>query len=186
MTTITFARFQDFVQHGDFTTNDRDRQFLGALGFAGEVGEVLELHVRAVQIPNPIPINRADLVKEMGDVLWYFAFMCNYYSITENDFPTNGVSNIYYDTSREGLLELASNLAVEAAKVLEIHKKHMIHGKPLDRGALMRQIGAAMAYYVALEVAHGLNTEDTMMGNVEKLCARWPDRYGPSSNWFLE
>lgn len=47
---------------------------LGALGLAGESGEVAELVKKHVH--HHKPLDQAALVKELGDVLWYLAFLC--------------------------------------------------------------------------------------------------------------
>ena len=47
---------------------------LGALGLCGESGEVAELVKKHVH--HHKPLDQDKLVKELGDVLWYLAFLC--------------------------------------------------------------------------------------------------------------
>jgi NTP pyrophosphatase (non-canonical NTP hydrolase) len=47
---------------------------LGALGLAGETGEVVELVKKIVFHNKPIDIGK--LILEMGDVLWYLTAIC--------------------------------------------------------------------------------------------------------------
>lgn len=47
-----------------------------ALGICGEAGEVAEKIKKALRKGEPIP--REEVVKELGDVLWYVAMMADY------------------------------------------------------------------------------------------------------------
>lgn len=56
----------------------RDRLLMGALGLAGESGEVIDHIKKHVFQGHPIDDESHDaLVKEMGDVFWYFTSLCN-------------------------------------------------------------------------------------------------------------
>lgn len=48
-------------------------------GLAGEVGELNSLVAKSVRDGHSLSIN--DVVKEVGDVLWFVAGVCSYYNI---------------------------------------------------------------------------------------------------------
>lgn len=51
------------------------RLCLGALGLTGEAGEVADLVKK--QLFHAHPFDAAKLCDELGDVLWYFMFLCH-------------------------------------------------------------------------------------------------------------
>lgn len=55
-------------------TGDEIMLVWNALGLAGEAGEVADTIKKAVFHRHPL--NRDELVKELGDVLWYVAALC--------------------------------------------------------------------------------------------------------------
>jgi NTP pyrophosphatase (non-canonical NTP hydrolase) len=58
------------------STNGRQRMFLlGALGLTGEAGEVAE-HIKKY-VFHGHPLDTEFVVKELGDVLWYLAFLAD-------------------------------------------------------------------------------------------------------------
>lgn len=52
------------------TVSDDDRLLLGALGLAGEAGEVIE-HIKKYKFQGK-HLDREEMIKELGDVRWYF------------------------------------------------------------------------------------------------------------------
>lgn len=52
----------------------RDRRLLGAIGLAGEAGEVLEHYKKSVLLESK-PMDHEALVLELGDVFWYFTLI---------------------------------------------------------------------------------------------------------------
>jgi NTP pyrophosphatase (non-canonical NTP hydrolase) len=63
-----------FVDNRCTIDNVRDRQFLAAMGLAGEAGEVCEIWKK--HLLHGDPLDEQQLIDEMGDVLWYFVLMC--------------------------------------------------------------------------------------------------------------
>ncbi len=59
-------------------SNVQDRLMLGAIGLAGEAGEVLEIHKK--YLFHGKPLDRDRVAEEMGDVLWYYTLLLQHYS----------------------------------------------------------------------------------------------------------
>ena len=81
---ITFEQYIQFVDagvdlpsHGD---TYRERLMLAGMGLGGEAGEVCD-HAKKVAFHDKT-MDRHELVKELGDVLWYFALMLEVNDIT--------------------------------------------------------------------------------------------------------
>jgi len=66
-----------------------------ALGLPGEVGEVLEL-IKKDRRPGDRrkEINKEDLTKELGDILWYLTILGNSYGIDLMDVATTNVDKL--------------------------------------------------------------------------------------------
>ena len=79
---MTFDHYQRFVDAGVSLDDDtyRERLMLAGMGLGGEAGEVCD-HAKKVAFHGR-DMDRDALVKELGDVLWYFALMLS----------TNGIS----------------------------------------------------------------------------------------------
>ncbi|MEE8372807.1 MAG: nucleoside triphosphate pyrophosphohydrolase family protein [Dehalococcoidia bacterium] len=81
---MTFDHYMKFVlagvslhRHGD---TYRERLMLASMGLGGEAGEVCD-HGKKVAF-HGAEMHREALIKELGDVLWYYALMLDTNSIT--------------------------------------------------------------------------------------------------------
>ncbi len=97
------SSYPEFVKRGNFTENARDAKFLAALGLMGEAAEVAALteqrlnehiaaaglairsgtlgdHLKKIMLHGDY-LDRDALVKELGDVFWYFQHTCNAFGI---------------------------------------------------------------------------------------------------------
>lgn len=80
-------------------------------------------------------------------------------------------------TERESLANWALGLAGEVGEVCEPIKKHLFHGKPLQREALIAELGDVLWYLEALAQTLGTTLGDVADVNVSKLDARWPNGF---------
>ena len=68
-----------------------ERRMLAALGLAGEAGEVAD-QIKKNRYHGRLPDHEHDekMLLELGDLLWYFALMCDVYGLTlEEVMQTN-------------------------------------------------------------------------------------------------
>lgn len=82
--TMTFDHYTKFVlagvilsRHGD---TPRERLMLASMGLSGEAGEVCD-HAKKVAF-HGTEMDRDALIKELGDVLWYYALFLSNEGIT--------------------------------------------------------------------------------------------------------
>lgn len=75
-------KYKAFVNDGVMLTPDtaRERVLLAAMGLAGETGEVVDLLKKALF--HGKELDRDELIKELGDVMWYFHLLLMVESIT--------------------------------------------------------------------------------------------------------
>lgn len=75
----------------------------------------------------------------------------------------------------------ASNWALgvtgEAGEVADIIKKHLYHGKPLDKVHLVEEMGDVLYYIQALCNMYGVSLEYVMTKNSDKLKKRFPNGF---------
>ena len=78
---------------------------------------------------------------------------------------------------KDVLINGVMGLCGEAGEAIDIVKKHLAQGHPLDREALLKELGD-VAWYLA-ETAHalGADLESVLAGNIEKLRRRYPEGF---------
>lgn len=74
------------------------------------------------------------------------------------------------------LCNWAMGLCGEAGEVSEHVKKLVFHRKPLDRIALVLELGDVEFYLEALRDDLGITREEVIANNMAKLCARRPSQ----------
>ena len=70
----------------------------------------------------------------------------------------------------------------ESGEAIDLVKKHLAQGHPLEREALAKELGD-VAWYLA-ETAHaiGYDLETILSMNIEKLRARYPEGFNPQAS----
>lgn len=78
------------------------------------------------------------------------------------------------------VLNGALGLAGEAGEVVDLIKKYLYQGHPLDKEKLVNELGDVCWYVAVLADGLGYRLEDVMQGNVEKLRKRYPNGFDAS------
>lgn len=78
---------------------------------------------------------------------------------------------------RDVLINGVMGLCGEAGEAIDIVKKHLAQGHPLDREALIKELGD-VAWYLA-ETAYALDVplDEVLERNISKLRARYPEGF---------
>jgi NTP pyrophosphatase (non-canonical NTP hydrolase) len=75
-------------------------------------------------------------------------------------------------------LDLAAlGLAGESGEVVDLIKKHVHHGKPLDRSRLVAELGDVLWYLAYLASIEGIDLAEVATANSRKSRARFPDGF---------
>ena len=82
-------------------------------------------------------------------------------------------------THEQQLANAALGLAGEAGEVADTMKKHLFHGYPLDRDALVKELGDCMWYIAMFATELGVSLDEIARTNIEKLRRRYPDGFSP-------
>lgn len=78
---------------------------------------------------------------------------------------------------RDDLLLGAIGLCGEAGEVAELVKKHVFHRKPLDREAIVSELGDVLWYLAHLANVLGISMDEVAAENIEKLRTRYPNGF---------
>ncbi len=97
---------------------------------------------------------------------------------TYQEFVTAGA--IPHNRGLEREILGAFGLSGEAGEVAEIFKKHLLHHKPLDHSALIKEMGDVLWYFTLILADYGITLDQVIEGNVRKLVAR----HGRSETWI--
>ena len=81
----------------------------------------------------------------------------------------------------ERLLDAAAGLAEEAGEILGAVRKNAFQSKPLDRDALVLELGDALWCLAVAARSAGVSLTDVAARNVAKLRARYPDGFRDAS-----
>jgi NTP pyrophosphatase (non-canonical NTP hydrolase) len=76
----------------------------------------------------------------------------------------------------------AIGLAGEAGEVVDHIKKGIFHRHGLNQTQLVKEIGDVMWYVAGLCTKLGINLEDVMQQNIDKLLERYPDGYSSEAS----
>lgn len=80
-------------------------------------------------------------------------------------------------SEREVLINSVMGLCGESGEVIDIVKKHISHGHPLNREKLVEELGDVAWYLAECAYALGVSLEDVLAGNIAKLKARYPEGF---------
>jgi NTP pyrophosphatase (non-canonical NTP hydrolase) len=80
-------------------------------------------------------------------------------------------------TGKEALCNWALGLAGETGEIIEHVKKHVFHGRTLDKEYLEKEIGDALWYLTAMVNDLDLRLDKVMAANIAKLRERYPDGF---------
>jgi NTP pyrophosphatase (non-canonical NTP hydrolase) len=97
--------------------------------------------------------------------------------VTFDEFQTECERTARAGVPAERLANFALGLAGETGEVCEPLKKHLFHGRDLDRDALAKELGDVLFYVSALASTLGLSLDDVAAANIAKLRARYPDGF---------
>jgi NTP pyrophosphatase (non-canonical NTP hydrolase) len=85
-------------------------------------------------------------------------------------------SELTYNQSLD-LLHASMGLVTEAGEFQDMLKKHLYYGRELDTVNLKEEIGDVLWYCAIALRALGTNFDQVMKTNIEKLQARYPEKF---------
>lgn len=81
------------------------------------------------------------------------------------------------ETSLLDDFHMITGMQTEASEIADVYKKHIAYGKPLDFVNIKEEIGDIMWYIANMCNLHDWDMSDIMRVNIEKLKARYPEKF---------
>ena len=101
--------------------------------------------------------------------------------MTAKDYQTAAYRTANKDlTDIEQIQNAVMGMAGEAGEALDIVKKWMYQGHDLDLEHLWREAGDVLWYIALLCTVTGMDMEEIMEENIDKLKARYPEKFDTS------
>ena len=80
-------------------------------------------------------------------------------------------------SEKDVLINGVMGLCGESGEVIDHVKKHLAQGHPLDKAKMAGELGDVAWYLAECATALGLELEDILQGNIDKLRARYPEGF---------
>lgn len=80
-------------------------------------------------------------------------------------------------TPGEALANWAMGLCGESGEYTELIKKHLFHGKELDKEKAYKELGDVFYYLAMCATQLGISLEEIAIINIDKLKARYPEKF---------
>ncbi len=98
--------------------------------------------------------------------------------LTANDYQTRALRTLNPALSpRDVLINGVMGLCGESGEAIDLVKKHLAQGHPLDREKLIGELGDVAWYLAETASAVGCDLETVLKGNLDKLQKRYPDGF---------
>ena len=98
--------------------------------------------------------------------------------MTINEYQKLAMTTLNPNLSKKDvLINGVMGLCGEAGEAIDIVKKHLAQGHPLDREKLIKELGDIAWYLAETATALDVTLEEVLEGNIEKLRRRYPDGF---------
>lgn len=91
------------------------------------------------------------------------------------EYQKKSVRTMLFDENTS--VHCCMGISGEAGEVIDLIKKSVYYGKPLDKTKVSEEIGDLMFYIVNLATSYNLSMSDILKNNVKKLELRFPNGF---------
>ena len=98
--------------------------------------------------------------------------------MTGNEYQKLAMTTLNPDLSKKDILiNGVMGLCGESGEAIDIVKKHLHQGHPLDREKLIKELGDIAWYLAETAYALDISLDKVLENNIDKLKARYPDGF---------
>ena len=98
--------------------------------------------------------------------------------MTVNEYQKLAMTTLNSNLSKKDILiNGVMGLCGEAGEAIDIVKKHLAQGHPLDREKLLKELGDVAWYMAETATALDASLEDVFQSNIDKLRSRYPEGF---------
>ena len=103
--------------------------------------------------------------------------------MTPNEYQKLAMTTLNPELSpRDVLINGVMGLCGESGEAIDIVKKHLHQGHPLDREALIKELGDIAWYLAETATALDVSLEEVLARNIEKLKKRYPEGFSSENS----
>ena len=103
--------------------------------------------------------------------------------MTINEYQKAALRTLNPDLNeRDVLINGVMGLCGESGEAIDIVKKHLAQGHPLDREKLAKELGDIAWYLAETAFAIGYPLEEILQMNIDKLKARYPEGFSSENS----
>ncbi|UZT28588.1 nucleotide pyrophosphohydrolase [Bacillus phage vB_BceS_LY5] len=153
-------------------TAPKDMSILNiALGLVGEAGEIADLIKK--QEYHGHPINLPEIKKELGDLLWYFARLCDY----NNSKFSEDISQTFQALQKEGSKGIVADGIIKTVIILNMHVNYISGDIMLTGNGEYSDAIMVFACIAKIATHFDIDLEEVAGLNIEKLYKRFPEGF---------
>lgn len=94
------------------------------------------------------------------------------------EFQNKATRTINHDLTTEQLISnMCMGISGESGEVIDIIKKHLYQGHELNKEHLTEELGDVMFYITNLATLLGIDMQDVLKNNIDKLLKRYPNGF---------
>ena len=98
--------------------------------------------------------------------------------MTVNEYQKLAMTTLNPNLSKKDILiNGVMGLCGEAGEAIDIVKKHLAQGHPLDQEKLLKELGDVAWYLAETATALDASLEDVFQSNIDKLRSRYPEGF---------
>ncbi len=103
--------------------------------------------------------------------------------MTGNEYQRLAMTTLNPDLSKKDvLINGVMGLCGESGEAIDIVKKHLHQGHPLDREKLIKELGDIAWYLAETACALDINLDEVLEANIAKLKARYPEGFSTKNS----
>lgn len=87
----------------------------------------------------------------------------------------------HLSSEEQDIQHMLFGMMTELGELVDSYKKHYAYGKKLDMVNVMEEMGDIMWYWAGLCTITGINPEYALTVNIQKLKARYPEKFTEDS-----
>ena len=107
--------------------------------------------------------------------------------MTVNEYQKLAMTTLNPNLSKKDILiNGVMGLCGEAGEAIDIVKKHLAQGHPLDREKLLKELGDIAWYLAEVATVLGYDLEDILQANIDKLRKRFPEGFEVERSIYRE
>ena len=100
-----------------------------------------------------------------------------------NEYQALAMTTLNPDLSkRDILINSVMGLCGESGEAIDLVKKHLHQGHPLEKEKLSKELGDIAWYLAEAATALDMDLEDILQANIEKLKKRYPEGFSSSAS----